>query len=140
MRCGRARRATVSTVGESPYREGPSLSNPVSESEDLRPDASAALAEAMSQRVLIMDGAMGTLIQRHQLGESDYRGERFADWGQDVQGNADLLSLTQPEIIEGIHRAYLEAGADIVATNTFNAQRISQADYGMSDLAHEMNV
>jgi 5-methyltetrahydrofolate--homocysteine methyltransferase len=113
---------------------------PSTDPADLRPDATADLADAMARRVLIVDGAMGTLIQRHQLGEADYRGERFADWGQDVQGNADLLSLTQPEVIEGIHRAYLDAGADIVATNTFNAQRISQADYGMSELAHEMNL
>src|SRR5690349_11312238 len=87
-----------------------------------------------------MDGAMGTMIQREGLAEEDYRGERFADWADDLKGNNDLLSLTQPGVIRGIHDAYLEAGADLVETNTFNAQRISLADYGMSDLAYEMNV
>ncbi|WP_304650416.1 methionine synthase [Nostocoides sp. HKS02] len=87
-----------------------------------------------------MDGAMGTMIQREGLGEQDYRGDRFADWESDLKGNNDLLSLTQPEIIRGIHVAYLEAGADLVETNTFNAQRISLADYGMQDLAYELNV
>ncbi|MGN6578300.1 MAG: methionine synthase [Nocardioides sp.] len=87
-----------------------------------------------------MDGAMGTMIQREGLAEEDYRGDRFADWGQDLRGNADVLSLTRPEVIRSIHREYLDAGADVVETNTFNAQRISQADYGMSDLAYEMNV
>ncbi|WP_235544183.1 methionine synthase [Phycicoccus sp. Soil803] len=87
-----------------------------------------------------MDGAMGTMIQREGLGEDDYRGERFADWESDLKGNNDLLSLTQPEIIRGIHTAYLEAGADLIETNTFNAQRISLADYGMEDLAYEFNL
>ncbi|HEV7145529.1 MAG TPA: methionine synthase [Pedococcus sp.] len=87
-----------------------------------------------------MDGAMGTMIQREGLGEQDYRGARFADWSSDLKGNNDLLSLTQPEVIRGIHTAYLEAGADLVETNTFNAQRISLADYGMEDLAYELNV
>ncbi|WP_410055482.1 methionine synthase [Phycicoccus sp. M110.8] len=87
-----------------------------------------------------MDGAMGTMIQREGLAEEDYRGERFADWADDLKGNNDLLSITQPGVIRGIHDAYLEAGADLVETNTFNAQRISLADYGMSDLAYEMNV
>ena len=95
---------------------------------------------AMQRRVLVMDGAMGTMIQRHGLSEADYRGERFAEWSSDLRGNNDLLSLTAPEVIEGIHRAYLDAGADIVETNTFNAQRVSLADYAMSDLAYEMNV
>ncbi|MFC8500939.1 methionine synthase [Pedococcus sp. NPDC057267] len=87
-----------------------------------------------------MDGAMGTMIQREGLAEEDYRGERFADWAEDLKGNNDLLSLTQPGVIRGIHDAYLEAGADLIETNTFNAQRISLADYGMSDLAYELNV
>src|SRR4051794_41571844 len=87
-----------------------------------------------------MDGAMGTMIQRHGLSEEDYRGERFADWERDVRGNSDLLSLTQPDIIRDIHRAYLEAGADLVETKTFSAQRISPADYGMADLAYELNL
>ncbi|HEV7171391.1 MAG TPA: methionine synthase [Pedococcus sp.] len=87
-----------------------------------------------------MDGAMGTMIQREGLGEQDYRGERFAQWPSDLKGNNDLLSLTQPDIIRGIHLSYLEAGADLIETNTFNAQRISLADYGMEDLAYELNV
>jgi len=98
------------------------------------------LSEAVRQRILILDGAMGTMIQRRKFGEADYRGDRFADWGQDVSGNNDLLVLTQPEIIRHIHVQYLEAGADIVETNTFNAQVISQADYGMEALSYEMNV
>ncbi len=105
-----------------------------------RPDATAQLTTALAGRVLVLDGAMGTLIQRHQLSEADYRGERFADWAQDLKGNNDLLSITRPEIIAGIHRTYLRSGSDIVETNTFNANRISLADYGMSALAYELNV
>ncbi len=104
-----------------------------------RPDASEVLADLLRERILVIDGAMGTMIQGHGLDESGYRGERFADWDSDVRGNSDLLSLTQPEIISSVHRGYLESGADVVATNTFNAQRISQADYGMEDLAYELN-
>ncbi len=106
----------------------------------LRPDVSEELAEALRRRVLVIDGAMGTMIQRHGLEESDYRGERFADWPSDLKGNNDLLSLTRPDVIGGIHREYLEAGADLVETNTFNAQKISLADYGMQDLAYELNL
>ena len=106
----------------------------------LQPDATDQLTTALTERILVMDGAMGTMIQREQLGEDDYRGERFADWDSDLKGNNDLLSLTQPDIIRGIHTAYLEAGADLIETNTFNAQRISLADYGMQDLAYEMNL
>ncbi len=106
----------------------------------VRPDKTDELAAAMRARILVLDGAMGTMIQRHGLEEDDYRGARFADWGRDVRGNSDLLSLTQPDIIRGIHREYLRAGADVVETNTFSAQSISQADYGMADLAYEMNV
>ena len=105
----------------------------------IRPDATEALAAALRERILVMDGAMGTMIQRHGLSEQDFRGERFADWQQDVRGNSDMLSLTQPDVVREIHREYLEAGADLVETNTFSAQRISQADYGMQDLAYEMN-
>ena len=90
-----------------------------------RPDATADLTAALRERVLVLDGAMGTMIQGHGLSEADYRGERFADHRDDQQGNNDLLSITQPEIIRGVHRAYLEAGADLLETNTFNAQRIS---------------
>ncbi|HUB59353.1 MAG TPA: homocysteine S-methyltransferase family protein [Puia sp.] len=98
------------------------------------------IEKALRDRILIIDGAMGTMIQRHKLEEKDYRGERFKDWASDLKGNNDLLVLTQPQIIEGIHREYLEAGADIIETDTFNAQRISMADYHMEDLAFEMNV
>ncbi len=105
-----------------------------------RPDATADLRDALSRRILVLDGAMGTMIQRYGLSEADFRGERFAEWPSDLQGNNDLLSLTQPDIIEAIHREYLEAGADLVETNTFSAQRISLADYDMADLAYELNV
>ncbi len=100
----------------------------------------AALEAAASERILIIDGAMGTMIQRYKLDEAGYRGQRFKDWTRDVKGNNDLLVLTQPQIIAEIHEAYLEAGADILETNTFNAQRISMADYGMEELAYEINV
>ena len=100
----------------------------------------AALEKAANERILIIDGAMGTMIQRHKLGEAEYRGERFKDWKQDIKGNNDLLVLTQPEIIQGIHEEYLAAGADIIETNTFNAQVVSMADYGMESLSYEINV
>ncbi len=93
----------------------------------------------LEERILVLDGAMGTMIQSHNLTEKDFRGERFKDYKHDLKGNNDLLSITQPEIIKGIHRAYFEAGADIVETNTFNANSISQADYQMQDLAYELN-
>jgi len=95
--------------------------------------------KALAERILILDGAMGSLIQTYKLEEADYRGERFADWACDVKGNNDLLVLTQPQIIKDIHKAYLEAGADIVETNTFNATSISMADYQMEDLVYEIN-
>jgi len=105
-----------------------------------KPTAWTALERAAAERILIIDGAMGTMIQRHKLDEAGYRGQRFKDWPRDVKGNNDLLVLTQPAIIRGIHEQYLDAGADIIETNTFNAQRISMADYGMEDLSYEMNV
>ncbi len=95
---------------------------------------------ALQKRILIIDGAMGTMIQRHKLQEADYRGERFKDWHTDVKGNNDLLSITQPEIIIGIHKEYLAAGADIIETNTFSSTVIAQADYDMQSLAYELNV
>jgi 5-methyltetrahydrofolate--homocysteine methyltransferase len=94
----------------------------------------------LEKRILIIDGAMGTMIQRHRLTEADYRGERFANWHSDVKGNNDLLSITQPAIIEGIHLQYLEAGADIIETNTFSSTVIAQADYDMQAIARELNV
>ncbi len=98
------------------------------------------IKEALSKRILIIDGAMGTMIQRHKLQEADYRGERFANWHKDVKGNNDLLSITQPAIITNIHKQYLEAGADIIETNTFSSTTIAQADYDMQELAYELNV
>ncbi|MFC4262907.1 homocysteine S-methyltransferase family protein [Ferruginibacter yonginensis] len=94
----------------------------------------------LKERILVIDGAMGTMIQRHKLQENDYRGERFSNWHKDVKGNNDLLSITQPSIIEGIHEQYLAAGADIIETNTFSSTSIAQADYDMQVLAYEMNV
>ena len=97
------------------------------------------LQSLLAQRILIIDGAMGTMIQRHKLEEQDYRGERFADWASDLKGNNDLLVLTQPHIIQGIHEAYLDAGADIIETNSFNGTRVSMSDYHMEDLVPEIN-
>jgi 5-methyltetrahydrofolate--homocysteine methyltransferase len=97
------------------------------------------LQSLLAQRILIIDGAMGTMIQRHKLEEQDYRGERFADWASDLKGNNDLLVLTQPQIIQGIHEAYLDAGADIIETNSFNGTRVSMSDYHMEDLVPEIN-
>ena len=116
----------------------------------LHPDRVTLLMQALQQRSLIIDGAMGTMIQRHGLEEEDYRGERFAGGfdsthvhgsgcGHDLKGNNDLLLLTRPEVIAGIHTAYLEAGADLVETNTFNATSVSQADYHLEHLVYELN-
>ena len=97
------------------------------------------LREALAERILVLDGAMGTMIQSYRLAESDYRGDRFHDWPSDLKGNNDLLTLTQPQIIRQIHDAYLNAGADIVETNTFNANGPSMSDYGLESLVHELN-
>lgn len=116
----------------------------------LHPDRVASLQAALRDRILVIDGAMGTMIQRHGLDEADYRGERFASGydsqhdtpaggGRDLKGNNDLLLLTRPDLIAGIHTAYLEAGADLVETNTFNATAVSQADYGLEHLVRELN-
>ena len=103
-------------------------------------NAEAALRAATEKRILVLDGAMGTMIQQLKFTEEDFRAERFRDWPRDIKGNNDLLILTQPEAIEGIHRQYFEAGADIVETNTFSSTRIAQADYGMEELAYELNL
>lgn len=105
-----------------------------------RDERIAALKGAAAERILILDGAMATMIQSHKLAEADFRSERFKAWPCDLKGNNDLLVLTQPDIIRGIHEAYFEAGADIAETNTFNAQAISMADYGMEALSFEINV
>jgi 5-methyltetrahydrofolate--homocysteine methyltransferase len=98
------------------------------------------IRKELEKRILIIDGAMGTMIQRYKLSESDYRGERFKDWHLDVKGNNDLLCLTQPHIITEIHKQYLDAGADIIETNTFSSTSIAMADYEMQSLAYELNV
>lgn len=98
------------------------------------------LNEAIQNRILILDGAMGTMIQEHKLEEADYRGEQFKDWHCDIKGNNDLLAITQAKIIKDIHLAYLNAGADIIETNTFNATTISMADYDMQDISKDINI
>ncbi|WP_121251887.1 methionine synthase [Nocardioides ferulae] len=105
-----------------------------------RPDATEQLTRMLGERILVLDGGMGTLIQGFAPGEAEFRGDRFADWSHDVKGNSDLLNLTQPEMVRSIHRRYLDAGADIVETNTFTATSIAQADYGMEALAYELNL
>lgn len=99
-----------------------------------------SIRKTLENRILIIDGAMGTMIQKHKPTEATYRGERFKNWKLDVKNNSDILNLTQPDIIEGIHRQYLEAGADIIETNTFAATRIAQADFELEEFAYEMNV
>ena len=99
-----------------------------------------ALPELLTRRIVILDGAMGTMIQRLKLGEADYRGTRFADSPRDLKGNNELLSLTRPDVIGAIHEGYLAAGADLIETNTFGATRIAQDDYAMPELAREMNL
>ncbi|QCX52848.1 homocysteine S-methyltransferase family protein [Elizabethkingia sp. JS20170427COW] len=100
---------------------------------------SQALYKALSDRILVLDGAMGTMLQRHKFSEEDFRGERFKDWKTSVKGNNDLLSLTQPQAIAEVHRQYFEAGADIVETNTFSGTTIAMADYAMEELVYELN-
>ena len=102
-------------------------------------DCTAALAAAAGERILVLDGAMGTMIQQLGLEEADFRGARFADWNRDLKGNNDLLNLTQPDAVADIHDAFLQAGADILESNSFNATRVALADYGMEDFAGEIN-
>jgi 5-methyltetrahydrofolate--homocysteine methyltransferase len=103
-------------------------------------DTLALLDRLLAERVLVLDGAMGTMVQRHQLTEADFRGGRFADHPRDLKGDNDVLVLTRPDVIRGIHEQYLEAGADIIETNTFNGTAVAQADYGLEGLAYEINV
>src|SRR5258708_31966087 len=98
-----------------------------------------AFMALLPQRLVILDGAMGTMIQRHALSEEQFRGERFAAWRSDLRGNNDLLTITQPAVIAGIHREYLLAGADVISTNTFNSTAVSHADYAMQSLVAELN-
>jgi 5-methyltetrahydrofolate--homocysteine methyltransferase len=116
------------------------MSESVMNQSAIRPDVSAVLDAILSRRILVVDGAMGTMIQSYGLEESDFRGERFAEHGSELKGNNDLLSLTRPDVIEAIHLKYLEAGADIIETNTFNAQQISQADYSLESASYDINV
>ena len=106
----------------------------------VQPDRTQEIQSLLKERVLVLDGAMGTMIQRHSLSEADFRGERFANHPHDLKGNNDLLLLTRPEVIQGIHEQYLAAGADIIETNTFNATRLSQSDYRLEDIVYELNV
>ena len=106
----------------------------------MKAEQTQALNTAAKQRILVLDGAMGTMIQQHNLTEADYRGESFRDWHCDVKGNNDLLSISQPDLIYDIHYAYLAAGADIIETNTFNATTIAMADYDMQAQSHEINL
>ena len=101
--------------------------------------AAARLGRIAAERILVLDGAMGTMIQACGLAEEDYRGERFADHGAELRGNNDLLNLTRPGVVRDIHDRFLAAGADIIETNTFNATAVSQADYDLADLAFEIN-
>src|SRR2546428_2520936 len=103
------------------------------------PSHAARLQALLAERIVLLDGAMGTMIQRARLAEEDYRGQRFRDWGRELKGNNDLLSLTQPALVRDIHAQYLQAGADIIETNTFNSTAIALADYGMRELAREFN-
>ena len=103
-------------------------------------DLQSRLERLLAERILVLDGAMGTMVQRHSLGEDDFRGERFRDHGRDLKGNNDILVLTRPDVIEGIHRAYLDAGADVIETSTFSATTVAQADYGLEHVVHELNV
>ena len=102
-------------------------------------DRTSLLQSLLAERILVLDGAMGTMIQRGRLSEEQFRGERFRGWGRELRGNNDLLSLTQPALIRRIHSDYLEAGADIIETNSFNSTAVSLAEYGMEELAYEIN-
>src|SRR3954465_9458323 len=98
------------------------------------------IRKELEKRILVIDGAMGSMIQQYKLEEKDFRGKRFIDWHKDLQGNNDLLSITQPEIIKTIHKEYLKAGADIIETNTFSATSIAMADYEMQEFAYDLNL
>jgi 5-methyltetrahydrofolate--homocysteine methyltransferase len=119
---------------------GPRRTVKLGEPNAMRTDARKTLEELLAQRILLLDGAMGTMIQRHQLNEADFRGQRFANHPRDLKGDNDLLVLTRPEVIAGIHRQYLEAGSDIIETNTFNSTAVAQSDYGLEALVYELNV
>ena len=104
------------------------------------PAESERLIADAQRRILILDGAMGSMLQRYKLGEDDFRGDRFRHFGHDLKGNNDLLVLTQPKIVQAVHQAYLDAGADLIETNSFNATRVSQADYHLEEATYDLNV
>ena len=106
----------------------------------MKPDILKTLDALLAKRILVLDGAMGTMIQRHQLTEADFRGKRLAAHGRELRGNNDVLVLTRPGVIAAIHREYLKAGSDIIETNTFSSTAIAQADYGLEALVYELNV
>ncbi len=106
----------------------------------LQPPTEAKLRRLAAERILVLDGAMGTMIQALRLNEEGYRGARFDAWNREVRGNNDLLNLTRPDAVRAIHLAYFRAGADIASTNTFSSTRIAQADYGMTEIVHELNL
>src|SRR5438132_11416287 len=106
----------------------------------MKPDVLKALRARLAERILVLDGAMGTMIQRHKLSEADFRGERFARHPRDLKGDNDLLVLTRPDAIREIHDQYLEAGADVIETNTFNSTAVAQADYGLESIVYELNA
>src|SRR5580698_1541187 len=106
----------------------------------MKPDSRAALERLLDDRILVLDGAMGTMIQRLHLREAEFRGERFRHVSREVEGNNDLLAITAPGIIAGLHHDYLAAGSDIITTDTFNSTAVSQARYGLESLAYELNV
>ena len=121
----------------TPDSSAPSILPPVVR----RPYTRAAdLPEIMRQRIVVLDGAMGTMIQQYKLGEADYRGSRFAEHHKDLKGNNELLQLTRPDVIREIHEGYLKAGADLIETNTFGATTVAQEDYDLPELAYEMNL
>ena len=106
----------------------------------MNPDVRTRLDALLAKRILVLDGAMGTMIQRHNLSEADFRGERFRSHPRDLRGDNDLLVLTRPDVIDLIHHAYLDAGSDIIETNTFNSTSVAQADYGLEPLVYELNL
>jgi 5-methyltetrahydrofolate--homocysteine methyltransferase len=105
----------------------------------IRAERTALFKQLLAERILILDGAMGTMIQSYRLTEADYRGQRFADHARDLKGNNDLLNLTRPDVIRAIEMAYLDAGSDILETNTFNSTSIAQADYGLEAVVYDLN-
>ena len=133
------RNESLSNMSNTNLLDAPLTAKNNKQNRKRKPNQTERLHALLSERILILDGAMGTMIQDHNFTEEDYRGTRFADWGQDVKGNNDLLSLTEPDVILQIHEDFFNAGADIVETNTFSSTSIAQADYGMEELVYELN-